>query len=329
MHSFQIGENDAGQRADKFLMKACPTLPKSLLYKTFRKRDVKCNGKRIPAETFLRAGDVLQVYLPDDCFAPKPAQSAGAVRLPAPEIVYEDAQIAVLRKPAGLPVHADDRGTADTLIGRFLQYLRDSGAYDPAAEQSFAPALCNRLDRNTEGMVLGAKTASALRFFNEKIRAGEVEKEYLCITAGLPPKESDTVTAYHRRLPGQSAELSAVPLAGFREMKTGYRLIGAENGLALLHIRLYTGRTHQIRLQTAALGCPVLGDSRYGDRAANALHGETGQLLCAYRMRLAFTEPTGDFTPLCGRVFETAPDFLRRYPAFAAMYRRFSAEHSD
>lgn len=321
MHRFQIGENDAGQRADKFLLKACPSLPKALLYKTFRKRDVKLNGKRISAETFLQAGDELLVYLPEDCFAEKPVRAADPVRLPAPEILYEDAQIAVLKKPAGLPVHADDRGSADTLVGRFLQHLRDSGAYDPAAEQSFTPALCNRLDRNTEGLVLGAKTAAALRCINEKIRLGEVEKEYLCITVGQPPRSADTVTAYHRRLPGQSAELSAIPREGFREMKTGYTLFGSRDGLSLLHIRLYTGRTHQIRLQTAALGCPVLGDARYGDRAANAAHGENGQLLCAYRLRLAFRAGDCALSGLRGQVFSAEPSFLSRYPALAELYR--------
>ncbi len=321
MHRFCIGENDAGQRADRFLMKACPSLPKSLLYRTFRKRDVKLNGRRISAETFLQAGDELLVYLPDDCFPEKASVSGATVRLPSPEILYEDAQIAVLKKPSGLPVHADDRGSDDTLVGRFLQHLRDTGAYNPAAEQSFTPALCNRLDRNTEGLVLGAKTAAALRCLNEKIRLGEVEKEYLCITAGVPPKPSDTVTAYHRRLPGQSAELSEVPRAGFREMKTGYTLLGTDNGLALLRIRLYTGRTHQIRLQTAALGCPVLGDARYGSRRANAACGETGQLLCAYKLTFAFREEEGPLSDLRGKQWATVPAFLSRYPALAAFLK--------
>ena len=328
MHSFPIGANDAGQRADRFLLKACPQLPKSLLYKAFRKRDVKLNGRRIPPETFLSAGDELQVYLPDDCFAGRTEQTV-SVRLPAPEILFENAQIAVLKKPSGLPVHADDKGSADTLVGRFLQYLRDSGAYDPAAEQSFTPALCNRLDRNTEGIVLGAKTAAALRFLNEKIRLGEAEKEYLCITVGTPPKQSDTVTAYHRRLEGQSAEYSAVPREGFREMKTGYELLGRDGQLSLLRIRLYTGRTHQIRLQTAALGCPVLGDGRYGNRAANAEYGERGQLLCAYRLRLAFSDADTALSALCGRQFEILPAFFSRYPALAEQFRTTSPNIAD
>ena len=313
VHTFTIGANDAGQRADKFLLKACPQMPKSLLYKAFRKKDIKANGKRIPPETFLQAGDVLQVYLPDDCFAKSAPSAERQPRLPEPVIVYEDSDIAILHKPVNLPVHADDKGSSDTLIARFLQHLRDSGAYDPAAEQSFTPALCNRLDRNTEGLVIGAKNAAALRCINEKIRSGEIVKEYLCITAGIPPKPADTVTAYHRRLPGQSAEISDNPREGFSEIRTGYQVLRTKDGLALMRIRLYTGRTHQIRVQTAALGCPVLGDMRYGNRAANEKYGFRHQLLCAFRLTLDFSDTPCPLAHLRGKTWEITPDFAANF----------------
>lgn len=313
MHRFEIGENDAGQRADKFLIKACPNLPKSLLYKTFRKKDVKCNGKRIPQETFLQTGDVLTVYLPDDCFSDAPKKTAPQSVLPMPEIVYEDAQIVLLKKPANLPVHADDKGTADTLAGRFLYYLANDGAYDASAEQSFRPALCNRLDRNTEGFVIGAKTAAALRCMNEKIRCGEVHKQYLCITAGILPKKEDTVTAYHRREPGKRAEISDVPREGFREMRTGYEVLAEQDGLSLVLVTLYTGRTHQIRLQMAALGAPVLGDAKYGDRDANRKYSAPYQQLAACRLRFDFSEDACVLSDLRGRSFSYVPAFCARY----------------
>lgn len=313
MREFTIGENDAGQRADKFLKKACPSLPQSLLYKTFRKRDVKCNGKRVPPETFLSVGDVLTVYLPDDCFSEQHRKQRESPVLPDPVFVYEDDSIAVLHKPVNLPVHADDRGTQDTLVARFLQYLQRTGAYDPAAEQSFTPALCNRLDRNTEGLVIGAKTAAALRCINEKIRAGEVEKEYLCLTVGCPPKHADTLTAYHRRQPGKPAELSAEPREGFREIRTGYCVEASHDGLSVVRIRLYTGRTHQIRVQMAALGCPVLGDNCYGNRSANAQLGVSYQMLCACKLRLAFSDASCVLDKLRGREWEIRPSFLMKY----------------
>lgn len=312
MHTFEIGENDAGQRADKFLLKACPQLPKSLLYKTFRKKDVKRNGKRIPAETFLSAGDMLQVYLPDDVLAPK-QKKISQTSLPAPEIVYENAQIALLKKPVNLPVHADDRGAADTLAARFLQYLAETGAYNPVQEQSFVPALCNRLDRNTEGFVIGAKTAAALRLCNELVRSCNVKKQYLCVTVGAPPKQSDTVTAYHRRDDGQKAQISDIPLAGYREIRTGYEMLQKKDDLALLLVTLYTGRTHQIRLQTAALGCPILGDALYGNAAANRSYGERHQLLAACRLQFDVPAEYPLLAGLHGKCFSYTPQFCEKY----------------
>ena len=309
MHTFQIGENDAGQRADKFLLKACPNLPKSLLYKAFRKKDVKANGKRIPPETFLQAGDVLQVYLPEDCFAKKPSPAAQMRRLPDPVIVYEDDDIAILHKPVNLPVHADDSGSTDTLIARFLQHLRDTGAYDPDTEQSFVPALCNRLDRNTEGLVISAKNAAALRCINEKIRLGEITKEYLCITAGIPPKNEDTVSAYHKKPEGRPAVIRDTPCDGFHAIKTGYRVLRKKGDLALVRVRLYTGRTHQIRAQMAALGCPVLGDMRYGNRTLNEKYGKSYQLLCAFRVTLNFSGEPCPLLHLRGKSWEITPEF--------------------
>ena len=312
MHTFTIGANDAGQRADKFLLKACPKLPKSLLYKTFRKKDVKLGGKRIPPETFLQAGDVLTVYLPDEFFAAAPKPQRIAV-LPLPEIVYEDDNIALMKKPVDLPVHADDKGSADTLAGRFLYYLAKSGAYDPANEQSFSPALCNRLDRNTEGFVIGAKNAAALRGMNALIRENRVIKQYLCITAGIPPKQHDTVTAYHRRIEGKSAEISETPREGFREIVTEYELLQKHDDLALLLITLHTGRTHQIRAQMAALRCPLLGDSRYGFAKVNRRYAEPHQLLAACLLRFDVPAEGHLLSALHGKAFAYTPDFVRRY----------------
>ncbi len=312
MRTFTIAANDAGQRADKFLLKACPKLPKSLLYKTFRKKDVKLNGRRIPAETFLKTGDVLQIYLSDDVLAPQ-TKKAAPKHLPMPEIEYEDEQIVILRKPVNLPVHADDKGSSDTLVGRFLQYLTESGQYDPAREQSFTPALCTRLDRNTEGFVIGAKTAEALRTVNEMIRDNQVVKQYLCITAGIPPKQHDTVHAYHRRLESRPAELSEHPREGFREMVTEYEVLQQQNGFALVLVTLHTGRTHQIRAQMAALNCPVLGDNRYGNRAVNERCGEGHQLLAACLLRLNVPDEGHPLSALHGKSFSYTPAFCKKY----------------
>ena len=310
MRTFTIGQNDAGQRADKFLLKACPALPKSLLYKTFRKKDIKCNGKRIPAETFLQEGDELAVYLPDDCFGDSQHSAKALTALPKPDIFYENDRIMIMRKPVNLPVHADDQHSADTLLGRFLYDLASRGVYRQEAEQSFTPALCNRLDRNTEGFVIGAKTASALRSVNRMIRDGQVKKQYLCIVCGTLPRQRDTVTAYHRRLSGQKAEIASTCKDGFREIRTGYEVLQKKDDLALVLVTLYTGRTHQIRAQMAALGCPLLGDAKYGDPAYNRRYGEKYQLLAACRLRL---DPPDDSLHLDRNMFSYVPDFCTKY----------------
>lgn len=312
MMEFQIGCNDAGQRADQFICKLCPQIPRNLLYKAFRKKDIKRNGKWCTAETRLCEGDLLRVYLPDDCLAVK-TKAVPRVDLPAPVILYEDDNISILHKPVGLPVHADDHATEDTLIARFLGDLSRRGCYDPNTEQSFTPALCNRLDRNTEGLVIAAKTAAALRCMNEKIRSGEVRKEYLCVTLGAPPKEKDIVTAYHRKEQGNRVRLEPTPFPSAKPTKTGYEIVRKTDTLALVRVRLFTGRTHQIRAQMAALGCPILGDGAYGNAAANREMREHFQLLTAYQLTFDFSETSCVLSYLRGKQFAITPKFCWKY----------------
>ncbi len=317
MIEFTISLNDAGQRADKFLVKACPKLPKNLLYKAFRKKDIKRNGKRCNPEEMLCQGDVLRAYLPEDV-CENPPKTVDFQSLPKPEIVYEDENICLMYKPVGVPVHADDRGTADTMIARFTADLYHRGLYDPDREQSFVPALCNRLDRNTEGLCIGAKNAAALRCINGMIRDGEVEKEYLCVVVGKPPKPSDTVMAYHCKKDGNRVVLQYHPFEGAKPSKTGYELLSTHDGLSLVRVRLYTGRTHQIRAQMALLGCPILGDGAYGDKAANRQWGERFQLLTAYRLTFCPTDEVCVVANLRGRNFAISPSFVGKYfPDFA------------
>ena len=192
MRQIIIRENDAGQRLDKFLAKALPALPKGLMCKFIRTKHIKRNGKRCAVSDRLEPGDVLSFFISDDFFNQNvPRQTPVFLHAPARlDVVYEDAQVLIVNKPAGLVVHTDDRGTGDTLVNRMLHYLYKTGAYDPAAEQSFTPALCNRIDRNTGGIVIAAKTAEALRILNQKIKDREIDKRYLAIVEGTPkPRE--------------------------------------------------------------------------------------------------------------------------------------------
>lgn len=158
MREFIINQNDAGQRVDKFLTKAVPKLPKNLLYKYLRLKRIKVNGKRCEISTRLACGDVMQLYINDEFFEGEVADRPAFLSAPTSlNIIYEDENIILCDKKCGLVVHEDESGSADTLINRIQHYLYEKGEYRPEEELSFAPALCNRIDRNTGGIVICAK----------------------------------------------------------------------------------------------------------------------------------------------------------------------------
>lgn len=299
-----ITKNDAGQRLDKFLTKTYRNLPMSMLYKAIRKKDIRLNGKRCEANARLQEGDSLYLFLPDDALqiAPPTYEFMHASR--ALDIVYEDEHVMLLNKKAGLLVHPDDKEFADTLIFRVQRYLYEKGEYDPAAEQSFTPALVNRIDRNTCGIVIAAKTAAALRILNEKLKNREIEKYYLCIVHGKMPKQTDTLEGYLEKNENQNrVYISDTPRPGARTIRTRYAVLEQRGDLSLLEIHLLTGRTHQIRAHLASIGHPLLGDGKYGTNALNKGTGFNKQALCSYRLQFDFATDAGELQYLNGKEF--------------------------
>ena len=303
MKEFTAGNNDGGQRIDKFLQKAVPRLPKSLMYKYLRTKRIKLNGKRAEPQTILARGDVLSLYINDEFFGTVRADDF--MKAPAAvDIVYEDENILIADKKNGLVVHEDESDSPDTLINRIKHYLYRKGEYDPEKENSFAPALCNRIDRNTGGMVIAAKNAEALRIMNEKIRSRETDKRYLCICIGKPPKEHDTITAYmFKDSKTNTVTVSDRKSPENRTAVTEYTLIRSDGSLSLLEIRLHTGRTHQIRAHMAYIGCPLLGDGKYGINSINREYGIKTQALYSYRLRFDFRTSAGILDYLDGQEF--------------------------
>ena len=309
MREYLISRNDSGQRADRFLRKAAQDLPYSVLQKALRTKNVKLNGARCLPEQYLNEGDVLRLYVrePETAASEKPFAPKGDVRL---DVVYEDEHLLIINKPAGLASQPDENEPERNLLMYIRGYLYKKGEWSPEAENSFAPALCHRLDRGTEGLVMAAKTAEALRVMNEKIRLREVHKSYLALVRGRPQpergtwedflfKDSKQNTVYIRKDRSRGAKTAVMR----------YRVLESRGGLSLLECLLVTGRTHQIRVQCAGRGFPLVGDGKYGRAADDRALGYTSQALCAYKIELDFKTPAGGLEYLRGRVFIIEKEF--------------------
>ncbi|MDR1157426.1 MAG: RluA family pseudouridine synthase [Oscillospiraceae bacterium] len=307
MRTWTVGDNDAGRRLDRFLSKAAPALSAAHVQKAIRTRHVKVDGRRAEGGTRLAAGQTVTLY-EDAAPAAGPDLAHLARPYPPLAVVFDDANLLVLDKPSGLPVQPDGLPSTPALASYVQAYLFQRGDWDPARENTFAPAPAHRIDRHTSGLVLFAKNAEALRILTEKFRLREIEKSYCCLIHGTPDAPAGTLRHCLRRDETRS-RVSVRPdrRDGAKTAVTAYRVLLSRNGLSLVECRPLTGRTHQIRAQWAAVGHPLLGDGKYADNRADRALGWTHQALHAHTLTLAFQTPAGRLDPLRGRVFEAPP----------------------
>lgn len=316
MREFTIGKNDAGQRLDRWLGKTLPLLPAPLAQKYIRLKRVKLNGKGAKRDTRLALGDLLQLYINDEFFdAPAPENAFLSVFQPQLDIVYEDEHLLLVNKRPGILVHPDEHEYVNTLITHIQAYLYQKKEWDPRQENSFTPALCNRIDRNTGGIVIAAKTAEALRVMNQKIKDREIDKFYLAAVVGrMTPPDGELKGFLLKDEEKKQVKIFSQPVPGGKTAHTRYRTLRFRQGLSLVECQLLTGRTHQIRAQFAAAGHPLLGDGKYGKARDNKQYDRKFQALWSYKLAFRFTTDAGALAYLNGRTWQVSEvDFVRDY----------------
>ena len=316
MREITVGKNDSGQRLDRFVGKAVPLLPDSLLQKYIRLKRIKLNGKGSKRDARVSEGDAVQLYINDEFFEkPREENSWLKVGTPRVTVVYEDENILLADKKPGVLCHSAGVWDYNTLIANIQAYLAQKGEWNPREENSFAPALCNRIDRNTGGIVIAAKNAEALRILNEKIQSREIEKYYLCAVHGRPSPPSGRLENFlFKDARKNQVFVKDRSEPGAKTAVTEYRTLCSRGSLSLVECRLLTGRTHQIRAQMAHAGWPLLGDGKYGSERLNRTYGEKGQALYSYRLRFDFPTDAGILDYLRGKEFSVSSvDFAENY----------------
>ena len=307
MRELVVKKNDANQRLDKFLLKKFKTMPKKMAYMYIRKKCVKVNGKKATPEVMLKENDLLTFYIKDEFFDNIQEENYEFLKAPKNlKIIYEDENIILLDKKPGVIVHQDKSYLFDCLLLRLQHYLYDNGEYNPKEENCFAPALVNRIDRNTGGIVIGAKNAESLRILNQKMKDRELHKFYLCLLINKPKKDNAILSDYLiKNEKTNKVTVLRNEKQGAKKILTKYSVLETNNNLTLCEVELLTGRTHQIRAHMSSIGCPILGDNKYGNKKLNQKYSLSKQCLYSYKLAFDFTTDSGILSYLDKKDFST------------------------
>lgn len=320
MREIIVNKNDAGQRLDKFLGKAVKNLPSSLLYKSIRTKKIKVNRKRATIDQILSEGDSVLLFISDEFFENSPSHIQLKLT-PRIDIVYEDENIILVNKRPGMLTHPDDNEQKNTLIDHITTYLYQKGEYDPDTENSFAPALCNRIDRNTGGIVIAAKNAQSLRILNQKIKDRELTKLYVAAVHGVFEKKSGRLTGYLVKNKSTNTVKIFPTKPKFNDFNvlsiiTDYRVLSEKGSSSLVEVDLITGRTHQIRAHMASIGHPLIGDGKYGINRNDREKGYKYQALYSYSLTFDFKTDAGILSYLDKKTFTVPKEKIWFYEDF-------------
>lgn len=304
MKQFIIGENEAGQRFDKYLAKLLKEAPKSFFYKMMRKKNIVLNGKKATGNEKLKSGDEVRLYLSDETFenfAGKENVSRAVCNLP---VIYEDKDILLINKPAGMLSQPDKTGKP-SLVEYIIGYLLEKGEITEKDLCTFKPSVCNRLDRNTSGIVAAGKSLRGLQMLSALFHERTMNKYYFCITEGVIERENYIKGYLHKDEKCNKVVISKEKRKDSLPIETRYLPLGNNGSLTLLKVELITGRSHQIRAHLASVGHPIIGDYKYGGNGKNRIYKEKyhleHQLLHGYRLSLP--QMPEDFEHLSGRIF--------------------------
>lgn len=305
MKEILVDKNESDQRLDRFLKKYLANAPQGFVYKMIRKKNIKVNEGRAKPETTIFEGDTIQLYLSDETIDKFIAEKAEIKSKLIPNIIYEDDNIILINKPAGLLSHGASKEFEENIVDSMISYLIQKGDFVPRIEKTFTPSICNRLDRNTSGIIIGAKNYQSLKAVNEAIKNGHIRRFYKTIVKGNLVKEIRAEGYLVKDEEKNRVEIYEDDIEGSKKVTTNIKPLQNKNGYSMLEIELITGRTHQIRGHLSSLGYPVIGDRKYGNRETNMKFNEgTGldnQLLHAYKVE--FHGLIEEFEYLNGKIF--------------------------
>ena len=313
MKELCIRANEAGQRLDKFLGKYMDQAPKGFLYKMLRKKNITLNGKKASGSEMLSEGDVVKLFLAEETIGKfsriqkAPVQSSEGRKSAKLDIIYEDKHTLFINKPVGM-LSQKAKPEDVSLVEHLTAYLLSSGQIKEEELRTFRPSVCNRLDRNTSGIVAAGKTLAALQELTEMFRERTLKKYYLCLVKGTVTEKKRISGYLVKNEKTNTVSIQSEKSGGASLIETEYRPLAFGGGFTLLEVHLITGKTHQIRAHLASQGHPIAGDTKYGDRAVNERlkkeYGLKSQLL--HSARLCMPECAGALAPLSGKVI-TAP----------------------